>query len=864
MMIVPSPETTAENPVLSEVPGAPRAFPGLIPRRRFLEWMTTNNQAPARMICGGAGYGKTSALLSWLFERDQGDTTTIWITLDANLKDRGAFWLLVLHQISRAGIEVDPELERALRESEILTSLFPTLLIKQFEISGPMLLIIDNADLGADTEVATDLTRILDHVASLRLVLTTRSAPGTSRLEHRLGSLVVVSPPHLVLLDPGEITEMASRNGRILHPTDAQRLHDVTDGWPLAVRAELTALGSDAHAATAAPGTATRALGARLLERFRTSGGFSQLRRRTLAPTFSSVHLDGPLRDLLDELVEIGLGWWEDAPYRQFRLQPVLRGLLREEYELAEPQSAKAEYLMLAEMHDARDEYAAAFDAAVRAEAWPTAIRVYRRHLLTLTSRPPTAVLSVRRVPAGAQRTYPQLAFAVALDDFANGRRARAVRGLAQMLQRIEREHLTGRRVSVEDVWTQAIITMSHRLLGRHEMAGSSLRRVHRMLERVDDPHSELDPAMSLFLSHGALVSLLGDDPEYAARFLSEGGVIAPPQTSAIEQSRLYGIRALVAMLRGEVHHARKLLDIRADLPLAASTDATYTGLPAMIASARLWLEEADAVRAKQTLENTHTHAPTTDLWPLLITAAIQVHWHLHGAESALMQLDEELATREGRFSDDSVALVPLTALRMHLLLSQGRTETARQVLSASPRHGSRRFQLVRTRLELAEGNFQRAAGRATIGLRSAPGPRERQTFALFGASAALHLGESARAERLVALVVRMADEHGVRLPLTSVPRADIDQLLRGYPDLLSQLEGFSTFPPSADAAVRLTPRETVVLRTIVDHGTVAAVSAELSVSENTVKSQLRSLYRKLGAGNREAAVDAARHRGLL
>lgn len=315
--MIPDPAPVTHIPVheralgastLPTVSGAPRAAAGLIPRRRFVEWMTAHERTPVRMVCGGAGYGKTSALLSWLDERDHDDSTAMWITLDDSLRDRGAFWLLVLHHFRRAGIRVDLELERALLAPGSLTSLLPTLLIRQFEASGPVLMIIDNGDLGAGTDIADDLTRTLDHVASFRIVFTTRSAPGTTRIEQRLGQRVAACSPDLVLLEPAEIGEMASSDGHPLSAADAQQLHDTTHGWPLAVRAELMSFDSEARPVSVAPGTATRALGARLLDRFRPSPGFALLRRRALAATVPSTGLAASLQDLLDEFAEVGLG----------------------------------------------------------------------------------------------------------------------------------------------------------------------------------------------------------------------------------------------------------------------------------------------------------------------------------------------------------------------------------------------------------------------------------------------------------------------------------------------------------------------------------------------------------------------------
>jgi LuxR family maltose regulon positive regulatory protein len=45
---------------------------------------------------------------------------------------------------------------------------------------------------------------------------------------------------------------------------------------------------------------------------------------------------------------------------------------------------------------------------------------------------------------------------------------------------------------------------------------------------------------------------------------------------------------------------------------------------------------------------------------------------------------------------------------------------------------------------------------------------------------------------------------------------------------------------------------------------TIAQIAYALGVTQNTIKSQLRGLYRKLGAVSRDEAVLAARTAGLL
>lgn len=60
-----------------------------------------------------------------------------------------------------------------------------------------------------------------------------------------------------------------------------------------------------------------------------------------------------------------------------------------------------------------------------------------------------------------------------------------------------------------------------------------------------------------------------------------------------------------------------------------------------------------------------------------------------------------------------------------------------------------------------------------------------------------------------------------------------------------------------------LTRREKVVLARLSEHTTLEELAAELFVSRNTVKSQVRSVYRKIGVSTRAEAVAWAEAAGL-
>ena len=55
-----------------------------------------------------------------------------------------------------------------------------------------------------------------------------------------------------------------------------------------------------------------------------------------------------------------------------------------------------------------------------------------------------------------------------------------------------------------------------------------------------------------------------------------------------------------------------------------------------------------------------------------------------------------------------------------------------------------------------------------------------------------------------------------------------------------------------------LSPRERLILRSLDEKLTLAQIAAELYVSRNTVKTQVQSVYRKLGVTRRADAVAAS------
>ncbi|SEE84382.1 ATP-, maltotriose-and DNA-dependent transcriptional regulator MalT [Ruania alba] len=90
----------------------------------------------------------------------------------------------------------------------------------------------------------------------------------------------------------------------------------------------------------------------------------------------------------------------------------------------------------------------------------------------------------------------------------------------------------------------------------------------------------------------------------------------------------------------------------------------------------------------------------------------------------------------------------------------------------------------------------------------------------------------------------------------------DLDDVVRTYVDRLTQAHG--DLVALSYGANPLSTREQVLLEQLVHTGRMRELARTLHVTENTVKSQLRAVYRKLGATNRATALRMARQRRLL
>ena len=94
--------------------------------------------------------------------------------------------------------------------------------------------------------------------------------------------------------------------------------------------------------------------------------------------------------------------------------------------------------------------------------------------------------------------------------------------------------------------------------------------------------------------------------------------------------------------------------------------------------------------------------------------------------------------------------------------------------------------------------------------------------------------------------------------------RAGIDAVLEWQGSATTMATGIPAGTAAAPSGGWLTERELVVLRDLPSMMTLGEIAAAQGISLNTVKTHVRSIYAKLGAGTRREAIGISRSLGLL
>jgi len=338
------------------------------------------------------------------------------------------------------------------------------------------------------------------------------------------------------------------------------------------------------------------------------------------------------------------------------------------------------------------------------------------------------------------------------------------------------------------------------------------------------------------------------------------------------------GMRALVALDQGRLREAEDLATHAAAVEPTLEGARPF-GIPALVARSLLALERDDLEAADALGDRLRQVATDLGHWIEVVSAYLllaQVHHSYDDDARALDDIDQarELV-REFRMND--VVGQRVDAAEAAVRIAAGDLEPAGAIVS---RLGPGWREPLEARLRLARGEGVEAYACLDAAPEPATQPARIEREVLMALAAGV---ESERSGHHIGRALAAAEPEGFRRTvlgggLAPRHRATVRDLIvaasgRTRSDYAlglvrgSEPHARPARPRGATSGVALvdplTPAEQRVLFYLASSLTVAELARQLGVSPNTVKSQMKSIYRKLAVGSRDAAIERARELGL-
>ncbi|MCP2164833.1 LuxR C-terminal-related transcriptional regulator [Goodfellowiella coeruleoviolacea] len=382
-------------------------------------------------------------------------------------------------------------------------------------------------------------------------------------------------------------------------------------------------------------------------------------------------------------------------------------------------------------------------------------------------------------------------------------------------------------------------------------------------------PGAEGEPRPGwLAMQRGLTRSLMGDFPAAVELYRKAyERATVEPETAATALNAA----ANLAMIFGHLGHAalaHQWLDRMRGFASPSERVRFLLTVGGTIAEGWDALDRYDEASLAACLEITGDGTRQLEVWPFVAALVFAHGLYLGDPATSLAQLGTLRLTHAPALVEQGTAARVIRRAHVELLTATGQaTRALRLIKEADPQ--ATWSALPAARLRLLNGEYELARAMASrTSWHETTSRRDARQLLLVKAIAALRMGDQDEARRSLALVrhVRTADEV---LSLASLPPADRDEVIRlgELPLTDAAAERLArarpVFPERVEL-VELTTREQVVL-TQLDAGlTITEVARTLVVSVNTVRTQVKSAYRKLGASSREGALMRAYELGVL
>jgi LuxR family maltose regulon positive regulatory protein len=839
-------------------------------RRRLDTLIDPSDGTRVLAVCAPAGFGKTTAVSGWARGVDPARAKVAWCSLDATDSHTFRFWSLVLHalttarpDLAEAGLAAPHRAGAAAFFNELVAAL----------AGHQLVLVVENVHELVDPRVLADLDLFVGLLpASVQLVLTSRADPPLTALHdlHLLGALAELRGRDLALT--------SDELRRLVPDVDGatrQLIMERTDGWPALVQLMLLSLRTHAELPLTPfedDYVMAEYLFRELLRRQDESVQSLMLVAAVpdLLPLDLAVELSG-MTDagrVLDGLVATsGLVTRAATPEEQpwYRFHPLLRSYLRAELLRSDGQGGREVQVRAALWFLAAGLPLEAVRHARASEAWDALDRVVASVGLGLVNAGEASLLLDALEAPGASATrapdagpWTHVIRAAALVDQGRVTKAGAELALAGAETALVRDpelaeawrgvdlHVRRRRgrafdadalaaskATNPDVQVYVGVQLGGALLsaGDPVVAIDVLETPADLAEGLQRPAAVVDALVMTAMARASVSEYpkVGPLLDRAFAIAREHGWGASPRLANAHLLRAWCARLRMedTIARWHVARARALLDTTAEPAVVASVVLldeviSFEADPGSFASAdqvhEVW-KGGDGVRM-----------------PSLVVHAALVDVRLSLALHRLDRVAETLTTVRGSVGECAEtelmeAMAEASSGQRRRARERIRQVTSGEISPIVPVSLLIAFAL-ETRLAVLEGDSFAASRSARSGLDLAARFDAPRAFMDFGGeeTVALLQVERGRWGQHEALAERIA---GAVRPMD----------------------------PSLES---LTTRELEVLAELPTLRTVDEIAHSMFVSPNTLKTHMRSVYRKLGVSSRRDAVSAARQRGLL
>lgn len=860
-------------------------------RPRITRLLDEAVQRPVTIVTGPAGTGKTLAVADWTREGSL-PGPAVWVSLDRGDGIPSRLWTSIVSAIlvsaghlSVHGLQIPDQ-----PDADFLGAVAEN-------VGGSLVLILDDVH-------ELDPGVVLDWLDSLlrwppqgvRIVMVSRHDPPLSLQRLRLeGKLAEVRFSDLAFTT-GESRELLDEWGVTLSASALENLMGTTGGWAAALRlAALTLrVADDPSAAIERFGGPTFLVSEYLWDTvlrllpdnysaflLRTS-----ITSRICAPLAVALtgeeRSDHILRTLAQEELLVqeleGTGW--------YRTHSLLTEVLRARLQAERPDLARDLHRKAALWFEERQSWLESLRHALASGDWDFAGMIATRSgAITLFGPDREGFVELMaQVPGGPASDQPELMAALAVAAYSR----HDSRLVAPLIARAEAAVAVlgePRRSIATLVLRTVAASQAHREGDAPAMARAAVRADELLagLSAADAPGWSHIRGIALAMRGAA--ELWSGHPQTALDLLDEA-VTAYPVDQKNGYSEVYyrGIMALAQNGIGALAEGRATAAAALDSAHRWGRGRSYETQWAWLALALTDVYAGDAEAAKAAL------AACDEAGGARLNPFVRATMRVLRGWLAYLAGDVAAARRQLGEADAWLAEHPamatfhsqLTALRVDVELAAGNPDRARAALEAydqtleadspDPKPFPDAVTTCRARLLLATGRPEEV--RPTLAhLLDHPGLQGARSW-LTVALAEDRLRHDSRAIEALSRALDIAEAQGVFLPFVH-PSPALASALRRHLEVvgthrqlvqraLASVSGQASAPGRTPASERLTERELAVLAFLPTMGSNAEIARALSISENTVKQHLKSIFRKLGVTSRRDAVRVARDLGLV